>query len=116
MNDVHEVVAGFPRERTWLLPALHALQEALGWLPDEALHAAATHLRVPASEVYGVASGYPEFRLAPHGGHLVRVCTGVSCRLTGGGALADALARRFPPSAGVTPRRRGSVVDGRHVD
>jgi NADH:ubiquinone oxidoreductase subunit F (NADH-binding)/NADH:ubiquinone oxidoreductase subunit E len=102
VNDAHNLVAPFPRERTWLLPALHAVQEALGWLPEDALNAVAAHLRVPASEVYGVASGYPEFRLAPHGRHLVRVCTGVSCRLTGGEALADALARKFPPSADVT--------------
>ncbi|HMH51662.1 MAG TPA: NAD(P)H-dependent oxidoreductase subunit E [Candidatus Acidoferrum sp.] len=102
MNEVHDAIAPFPRERTWLLPALHAVQEALGWLPGDALAEVSAHLRVPASEVYGVASGYPEFRLAPHGGHLVRVCTGVSCRLTGGDALADALARRFPSSADVT--------------
>jgi NADH:ubiquinone oxidoreductase subunit F (NADH-binding)/NADH:ubiquinone oxidoreductase subunit E len=102
VTSAHEVVAAFPRERTWLLPALHAVQEALGWLPEDALHEVAGHLRVPASEVYGVASGYPEFRLAPHGRHLVRVCTGVSCRLTGGEALAGALAARFTAPAEVT--------------
>ena len=102
VNVAHALVAPFPRERTWLLPALHSVQEALGWLPEDALSAVAAHLRVPASEVYGVASGYPEFRLAPHRRHLVRVCTGASCRLTGGGALADALARKFPSSDEVT--------------
>jgi NADH-quinone oxidoreductase subunit F len=102
VNDAHDVIARFPRERTWLLPALHAVQEAFGWLSDDALAAVSAHLRVPASEVYGVASGYPEFRLAPHGRHLVRVCTGVSCRLTGGEALADEIARRFPSASDVT--------------
>ena len=102
MTDAHDVVAPFPRERTWLLPSLHAVQEALGWLSDEALAAVSAHLRVPASEVYGVASGYPEFRLAPHRRHLVRVCTGVSCRLTGGQALGDEIARRFPSASDVT--------------
>jgi NADH:ubiquinone oxidoreductase subunit F (NADH-binding)/NADH:ubiquinone oxidoreductase subunit E len=102
VRDAHEVVARFPRERTWLLPALHDLQHALGWLPPEALAAASAHLRVPVSEVHGVASGYPEFRLAPHARHLVRVCTGVSCRLTGGDALAEAVARRFSGASDVT--------------
>src|SRR5262245_35850052 len=97
-RSLRDLVAGFPRERTWLLPALHAVQEALGWLPEPALAAVAAHLRVPASEVYGVASGYPEFRLVARGRHHVRVCTGVSCTLTGGQALGAALARRFPPS------------------
>jgi len=85
----------FPRERTWLLPTLHALQHALGYLPEWALTRAAAHLRVPASEVYGVVTGYPEFRLTPRGAHHVRVCTGVSCRLVGGLAILETLRRRF---------------------
>jgi NADH-quinone oxidoreductase subunit F len=97
-----ELVARFPRERTWLLPALHAVQHALGWLPASALATVAAHLRVPASEVYGVASGYPEFRLAPRGRHHVRVCRGVSCTLTGGDALAAAVVRRFGDPAEVS--------------
>jgi NADH:ubiquinone oxidoreductase subunit F (NADH-binding)/NADH:ubiquinone oxidoreductase subunit E len=96
VTDVGARVARFPRERTWLLPALHAVQESLGWLPESALAAVAAHLRVPATEVYAVASGYPEFRLVAHGRHHVRVCTGVSCTLSGGGALGAALAHRFP--------------------
>ena len=83
----HDAIAGFPRERRWLLPALHAIQHAHGWLSREALADVAAHLRVPASEVWGVASDYPELRLEPTGKHLVRVCTGVTCRLLGGDAV-----------------------------
>lgn len=93
------ILARFPRERQWLLPALRALQEAFGWLPEAALAAAAAHLRVPASEVYGVATHYPELRLRPRGRRHVRVCTGVACALLGGRALLDALAARL----GTTP-------------
>jgi NADH:ubiquinone oxidoreductase subunit F (NADH-binding)/NADH:ubiquinone oxidoreductase subunit E len=92
-----ETLAPFPRERSWLIPALQALQHAGGYLSPEALAAAAAHLRVPASEVHGVATGYPEFRLAPRGRHHVRVCTGVSCRLTGGEALLHAVEQRSRP-------------------
>src|SRR5262245_65483686 len=85
-------LAGFPRERQWLLPALHAVQHALGWLSPAALGDVAAHLRVPASEVFGVATGYPEFRLAPRGRHHARVCTGVSCTLKIGRAACRASA------------------------
>ena len=54
--ESQDVLSGFPRERTWLLPALHALQHRDRWLSPEALAAAADHLRVPRSEVYGVAT------------------------------------------------------------
>jgi NADH:ubiquinone oxidoreductase subunit F (NADH-binding)/NADH:ubiquinone oxidoreductase subunit E len=92
---VADALARFPRERTWLLPALQAVQEIVGHLPDWALADTARHLRVPASEVYGVATDYPEFRRSPRGAHHVRVCTGVSCALSGGRALLDAICRRY---------------------
>jgi NADH:ubiquinone oxidoreductase subunit F (NADH-binding)/NADH:ubiquinone oxidoreductase subunit E len=76
------------------------VQHALGWLPPWALADAGAHLRVPASEVYGVATHYPEFRLAPRGRHHVRVCTGVSCALLGGRALLDEVARRHEVGPG----------------
>jgi formate dehydrogenase iron-sulfur subunit len=79
-SDALDVLGAFPRERTWLLPALHALQHRDRWLSPEMLAAAADHLRVPRSEVYGVATHYPEFRLASPGRRVVRVCVGLSCR------------------------------------
>src|SRR5437870_5080687 len=97
---VTDALARFPRERTWLLPALQAVQEVVGYLPAWALADAGRHLRVPDSEVYGVASHYPEFRMAPRGNHHVRVCTGVSCALSGGRALLDAIAFRYDVKAG----------------
>ena len=92
----------FPRERTWLLPALHAAQHEAGWVSPEALAAIAAHLRVPLSEVYGVATHYPEVRLTKPGARLVRVCTGVSCRITGGTALLAACEERLRLRAGQT--------------
>ena len=64
MSDWRAAVRAFPRERTWLLPALHAVQHELRWIPTGALGEIASHLRVPLSEAYGVATGYPEFRLS----------------------------------------------------
>jgi NADH:ubiquinone oxidoreductase subunit F (NADH-binding)/NADH:ubiquinone oxidoreductase subunit E len=92
----------FPRERTWLLPALQQEQHAAGWLSPEALERIAAHLRVPKSEVWGVASHYPELRLTRPGRRLVRVCTGVSCRVRGGHDLLVACERALGVSAGRT--------------
>src|SRR5438105_717771 len=91
--SVGEGVSRFPRERTWLLPALQSAQRAEGWLSPETLAAVATHLRVPRSEVWGVASHYPELRLAKPGRRVVRVCTGVACvaRAVGAGTCGLAV-------------------------
>jgi NADH:ubiquinone oxidoreductase subunit F (NADH-binding)/NADH:ubiquinone oxidoreductase subunit E len=100
------LLARFSRERSSLLPALQAVQHAHGYLSDAALAAVAAHLRVPVSEVYGVATSYPELGLAPHGRHHVRVCTGVTCGLLGGRDLLARLADRF----GAVPRH-GETAD-----
>ena len=91
MSDWHDAVRAFPRERTWLLPALQTVGHELRWIPADALREIASHLRVPLSEAYGVATHYPEFRLAEPRKRLVRVCTGVSCRIRGGLDLLKAL-------------------------
>jgi NADH-quinone oxidoreductase subunit F len=104
-------LARFPRERTWLLPALHEAQHAAGWLAPETLETIAAHLRVPLSEVWGVATHYPEFRLARPGRRLVRVCTGLSCAALGGRELLRACASKLGVSAGSTAAD-GSVTLG----
>jgi NADH-quinone oxidoreductase subunit F len=102
VSDWRAALDAFPRERTWLLPALQAVQHHLRWIPSDALAAVAAHLRVPASEVYGVATHYPEFRLSEPGRRLVRVCTGVSCRIRGGLECLDWLERRLGARAPAT--------------
>ena len=97
-----DLLSRFPRERTWLLPALQALQHRDRWLSPAALEAAADHLRVPRSEVWGVATHYPEFRLTPPGRRVVRVCVGLSCRVRGGLDVLAACERRLGVAAGAT--------------
>ena len=102
MSEPADVLSRFPRERTWLLPALHALQHRDRWLSPAALEEAAEHLRVPKSEVYGVATHYPEFRLTRPGDRVVRVCVGLSCRVRGGLDVLGACERRLGIAADAT--------------
>src|SRR5256885_13901242 len=97
-----DLLARIPRERTWLITALRDVQHAEGWLSPDALDAVAAHLRVPVSEVWGVATHYPELRLARPGRRVVRVCTGVACAVLGAGDLLAACERRLGVSAGET--------------
>jgi NADH-quinone oxidoreductase subunit F len=102
VSEPADVLSRFPRERTWLLPALHALQHRDRWLSPTALEETADHLRVPRSEVYGVATHYPEFRLTQPGRRVVRVCVGLSCRVRGGLDVLAACERRLGIAAGAT--------------
>jgi NADH-quinone oxidoreductase subunit F len=97
-----DTLARFPRDRTWLLPALREVQHAERWLSPDALDAVAAHLRVPASEVWGVATHYPELRLARPGRRVVRVCTGVACAALGARAILTRCEQHLGVSAGET--------------
>jgi len=70
-----------------LLPILHAIQDEIGWLPDEAGPAIAAALRLSRAEVHGVISFYPHFRTRPAGRHIVQICRAESCRAMGAAAL-----------------------------
>ncbi len=111
MTDPTDPLAAFPRERTWLLPALRAAQQADRWLSPDTLDRIAAHLRVPRSEVWGVASHYPELRLTRPGRRVVRVCTGVSCRVLGGRELLAACEQRLGVRAGQTAADGGVTLE-----
>ena len=102
MPGADQIIIGFPRERTWLLPALQRVQAVQHWLSPEALEAVGAHLRVPKTEVWAVASHYPELRLVEPGERIIRVCTGFACQTRGGREILAECARRFRVSPGAT--------------
>ena len=94
-------------QRNALIEVLHAVQEAFGYLDDEALRYVAASLRVAPSAVYGVATFYHFFTLKPKGEHTCVVCTGTACYIKGAQALLDAVAEEYGLQPGET------TADGR---
>jgi NADH-quinone oxidoreductase subunit E len=43
----------------------------------------ADYTRVPASDIYGVATFYAQFRFTPTGENLVSICRGTACHVRG---------------------------------
>ncbi|HJV25865.1 MAG TPA: formate dehydrogenase subunit gamma [Aromatoleum sp.] len=72
-----------------LLPILHAIQDEIGWVPDDAVPTIATALHLSRAEVHGVISFYHHFRTRPAGRHVVQVCRAESCRSMGAMALEE---------------------------
>jgi NADH:ubiquinone oxidoreductase subunit E len=92
----------FPRDQGQLLPALHFLQHEFGYLPDWAMELTGWHLGIPVSEVYGAATSYTELRVEKPGEYVVRVCTGLGCRVNGGKELLAAAESALGVHAGET--------------
>jgi formate dehydrogenase beta subunit len=66
-----------------LIPALHAIQERVGWLPREELVALSREVRRPLYEIEGLISFYPHFRTTPPQRVTLRVCHDLTCWLRG---------------------------------
>jgi bidirectional [NiFe] hydrogenase diaphorase subunit len=90
-----------------LIEALHATQEAFGFIDDDALRFIGERLSVPPSKVYGVATFYHYFTLRPRGEHTCVVCTGTACYING----ALEMLRSIQAGLDVTPDE--TTADGK---
>lgn len=70
-----------------LLPLLHAVQDSVGYVPDDAVPLIAHELNLSRAEVHGVISFYHHFRTHPAGRHVVRICRAEACQSLGARAL-----------------------------
>ncbi|MBO0877217.1 MAG: NAD(P)H-dependent oxidoreductase subunit E, partial [Pseudonocardia sp.] len=77
--------------RHLLLPALHAVQEDIGWISPGALNYVALRLSVPPADAYGVATFYAMFATEPRAPKVVHVCDDIACGARGGERLAERL-------------------------
>ena len=66
-----------------LLPILHSLQQAFGCIPQEAEPLIASILNITRAEVHGVVSFYHDFRCAPAGRHVLKLCRAEACQSMG---------------------------------
>ncbi|MFK4599420.1 NADH-ubiquinone oxidoreductase-F iron-sulfur binding region domain-containing protein [Streptomyces pristinaespiralis] len=78
--------------RDLLLPALHAVNDRVGWLSEGALDYICRRLTVPPAEAYGVATFYSMFSVRPRPAKVLHVCTDLACAARGGSlSAADAV-------------------------
>lgn len=107
LDAISRARARYPRAQSALLPALHAAQAEVGYLPEPALADVADALGVPVTEVAAVATFYSMFHTEPVGRHIVRVCTNLACQLNGADRVVDRLCDRL----GIRPGQ--TTADGR---
>lgn len=85
-----------------LIEVLHTAQEAFGYLSRDLLAHVAAQLKLPESQVFGVATFYHFFTLRPKGEHSCIVCTGTACYVKGAGEILDKLEQATGIKAGQT--------------
>lgn len=91
-SRIDEVLARHPgAARDSLIPILQEVQEAQGYLSEDAMKRVGQHLKLPASKVYGVATFYNQFRFSAVGQFHIALCRGTACHVKGSAKVLDAL-------------------------
>jgi NADH-quinone oxidoreductase subunit E len=102
LGRAREIVARYPRAKSAILPLAHLAQDQDGWLTNEAMEEIAQLAGVTPAEVQGTCSFYTMFKRRPCGSLVVSVCTNVTCLVTGGPEILDALTARYGDDDAVT--------------
>ena len=84
--------------RHLLLPALHGVQDAIGWISPAALNYISERLGVPPAEAYGVATFYSLLSTTEQPPRVAHVCDDIACRGAGALHLCRQLEQRLGPA------------------
>ncbi|MCP4385274.1 MAG: NADH-quinone oxidoreductase subunit E, partial [Hyphomicrobiales bacterium] len=85
-----------------LMPILQALQADYGYIDERVVPIIADVLNLTRAEVHGVVSFYHDFRRAPPGRHIVKLCRAEACQAAGGNVLAAHAEERLGIPSGAT--------------
>jgi NADH-quinone oxidoreductase E subunit len=86
-----EIIGRYPAKQGALLPALWLVQEARGWISDDAMAEVADVLEVTPAHVKGVVTFYTMYHQHPVGKNFVQVCTTSPCNICGAEDVVKAL-------------------------
>ncbi len=98
-------------DKSSLIPLLQDVQNLYGYLPEDALKDISSFVEIPLSRVYGVATFYNQFRLAPLGENVIRVCRGTACHVKSSANILFALETELKIKAGETTRDKKFTLE-----
>ena len=85
-----------------LIPILQEAQERFGYLPEGVMTGIAKFLRLPESNVFGVATFYAQFKFTPTGKRIVKVCRGTACHVREGVRILSEVEKQLGIKPGET--------------
>jgi NADH-quinone oxidoreductase subunit E len=101
-EQIREILTPLQGRHVILIPALQAVQEKFGYLPEVAMEEIGRVAGLSPNVVYGVASFYAQFRTTPVGKNHVAVCQGTACHVRGAARILEAIERALDIKAGET--------------
>ena len=88
-EQIASIIAAQQNRPGALLPILHDIQDALGYIPPGSVSQIASALNLSRAEVHGVITFYHHFRTAPPARHTIQVCCAEACQSMGAERLVE---------------------------
>jgi NADH-quinone oxidoreductase subunit F len=113
--DASEVDVGFVEESLGregrgpdaAIPVLQAIQHHYRYLPLPALRRVCERSTITPAQIAGVSTFYGQFRHGPVGEHIIRVCEGTACHVSGAVDVSSELRRLLGLAPGQSTDRVG---------
>jgi len=96
------ILPRYEQKMAALLPALHMIQHAYGWVPAQAMEEIADFLGLPPADVLDTASFYEEYSLKPKGRNTIAVCRSIACEFCGSEKITQAVKDKLGIDVGET--------------
>lgn len=88
-EQLRQIVAELKDQPGSLMPIMQKAQEIYGYLPIEVQTMISEWTGIPMEKIYGVATFYAQFALAPKGEYRISVCLGTACYVKGSQGVYD---------------------------
>jgi len=116
MNDadkekLNNIIKKYNGKEGFLIQLLLDLQGELNWISKEAIGELSQKLKIPASQIFRVASFYKAMNLSPVGRHKVCVCMGTACQVRGAQRLLDTTESKLGIKSGQTTPDNSFTLD-----
>ena len=113
LRYVDQAVERIGRGPESLIPILQALQDHYRYLPADALERVSDITDITPASITGVSTFYSQFRHNPVGKHIIKVCHGTACHVSGAREVSDEIRRRLeiPEDGDTDPEKLFTVEE-----
>jgi NADH-quinone oxidoreductase subunit E len=90
-EKIDAIIAKYKGKPGATIPLLQEVQGVEGYLERETMSYVSGESGIKIADIYGVATFYSMFRLKPQGRHIIRVCKGTACHVSGAQTIFHAV-------------------------
>lgn len=106
LNLIDHLLEKYKGKKGNMIPILQGTQETYGYIPSEAFEKISNVTGLNLSDMYGVVTFYAQFRLAPVGKHIIKVCHGTACHVQNANSITEAIMEALGVKDGETTEDR----------